>query len=259
MKKLWNSKDYTVFEPVKHTIVETLLEKKNFLPYTREYNNLSYGELIKLIKDAKKYHWQALDLSNCGIQYFPDELWELRELRILYLGNNRFFSTGDNNTFLKIPQKIEQLESLQVLDLSEKQIKFEDDHTLYLPNLLYLNIYNCNYSKIPKPLLIPSLTSIHYNCLDSSLSDDLFSLVNLQYLNLSGSQISSLPDSVGNLVNLQYLKLIDSQISSLPDSVGNLENLWELDLSYSQISSLPDSVGNLENLRKLDLSYSQKI
>ena len=134
MKKLWNRKDYTVFEPVKNTIVETLLEKKNFLPYTREYNNLSYGELIKLIKDAKKYHWQALDLSNCGIQYFPDELWELRELRILYLGNNRFFSTGagDNNTFLKIPQKIEQLESLQVLDLSEKQIKFEDDHTLYL-------------------------------------------------------------------------------------------------------------------------------
>ena len=214
MKKLWNSKDYTVFEPVKHTIVETLLEKKNFLPYTREYNNLSYGELIKLIKDAKKYHWQALDLSNCGIQYFPDELWELRELRILYLGNNRFFSTGDNNTFLKIPQKIEQLESLQVLDLSEKQIKFEDDHTLYLPNLLYLNIYNCNYSKIPKPLLIPSLTSIHYNCLDSSLSDDLFSLVNLQYLNLSGSQISSFPNSLENLRNLQNLTLSFTPLTS---------------------------------------------
>ena len=256
MKKLWNSKDYTVFEPVKHTIVETLLEKKNFLPYTREYNNLSYGELIKLIKDAKKYHWQALDLSNCGIQYFPDELWELRELRILYLGNNRFFSTGDNNTFLKIPQKIEQLESLQVLDLSEKQIKFEDDHTLYLPNLLYLNIYNCNYSKIPKPLLIPSLTSIHYNCLDSSLSDDLFSLVNLQYLNLSGSQISSLPDSVGNLVNLQYLNLSGSQISSLPGSVGNLVNLQYLNLSGSQISSFPNSLENLRNLQNLTLSFT---
>ena len=257
MKKLWNSKDYTLFEPVKHNIAETFALKKNFLPYTRKYNNLSYGELIKLIKDAKKYHWQALDLSNCGIEYFPDELWELRELRILYLGNNSFEHTGDNNTFRKIPQKIEQLESLQVLDLSGQQIKFEDDHTLYLPNLLYLNIHNCNYSKIPKPLLIPSLIGICYSCSDSSLLDDLFSLVNLQYLSLSASQISSLPDSLGNLGSLQLLNLSGCVIHSLPDSLGNLGNLQFLDLSHSQISSLPDSLGNLGNLQFLDLSHSQ--
>ena len=266
MRKLWSPKyDYTLFDPIRHTIADTCGSDEIFLPYTRKYDNLSNEELIQLIKDAKKYNWQALDLSSCGIEYLPDELWKLQKLRILYLGNDFFkrnfiwnsYITGDDNTFLAIPKEIRQLKRLQVLDLSGKYTEFNDDNTLGLPNLLHLDISNCNYSQVPKPLLIPSLESIRYNCLDSSLSDDFFSLENLKSLDLSGSQISSLPDSLGILENLQYLDLSDSQISSLPDSLGILGNLQDLVLSGSQISSLPNSLGNLENLQYLDLSDSQ--
>lgn len=244
MSKLWTPKeDYVLFDPKQHGISVTCGQIQVFLQYERNYRSLTNEELLDLINEAKENRWQALDLRSCGIKDFPDELWELTELRMLYIGNElRYSSTGslisnenDNNTFTVIPKKIERLKNLQVLCISGKNAEFEDDDALDLPRLLHLDIYNCDYVQIPKPLLIPSLEGIGFNCLDSSLSNDILLLKNLKHMYLSRSKFTKLPEKFGLLNNLEVLFLFGSKISSLPKSLRYCLKLTHISLEHTPL------------------------
>lgn len=246
MSKLWNEKNsYTIFDPAKHSVSDTCGRIGKFLPYERNYRTLDNQELHELISDAKNNNWQALDLRSCGIKQLPDELWSLSNLRILYIGNNRSFFQNDTetnydrneNTFPIIPKKIEQLKNLQVLSLSGKHTEFEDNNTLCLPQLFHLDIYDCNYKQIPKPLLIPSLEGIGFNCLSSSLSSDILLLKHLKYVYFSRSQFTELPEGFGNSNNLKVLFLHGSQITHLPQSLSKAVNLSRIFLDNTPLET----------------------
>lgn len=231
MNKLWDKKEvYTVFDPKIHDMLTVCTCYKSFLPYNRKYDILKNEDLISLIADAKRNHWQALDLNKCGINNLPDELWELSDLRILFLGNiTPFFSLIPNNlinnTFPIIPKKIEKLKSLQVLSLFRKYTRFEGDKNYNLTQLVYLDIYGCNFPQIPKPLLIPSIESIRYNCLNSYLSEEFLLLNNLKEVILLRSKLKELPNGFGNSKKLKTISLNHSEITSLPQSLRNATNL----------------------------------
>jgi internalin A len=76
----------------------------------------------------------------------------------------------------------------------------------------------------------------------------------LQWLNLSGTQVSDLSPLAG-LENLQSLVLSGTQVSDLSPLAG-LENLQGLYLSGTQVSDLSPLAG-LENLQELNLSGTQ--
>lgn len=240
MRKLWEEKtEYTKFDPEKHGCFDSFYYRvSKFLPYKKNYKTLNKKEMLFLIKAAKEHHWQALDLTNCGLNNLPDELWELSDLKILHIGNNDFsdFSKyGKDNTFPVIPKKIEQLKNLQVLSLCLKHnTKFESDKTLDLPNLTYLDITGCGYPQIPKPLLIPSLEGIIYDCPSPTLSEDFLLLKNLKEIYFPYSALKELPEGFGNSNILKRLRLYKSNISSLPRSLGNAENL-----EYIEIDGTP--------------------
>ena len=186
---------------------------QDYLPYARLYENLNQGELRKLLRDAKHFHWQALDLHKCGLNTFPEELGNLPDLKALDLGNHFYDSTREsfwpNNSFDTISRSVSALVNLQALDLRGTKI--------------------------------------------STLPLSFGNLTNLQRLSLSDTAISALPASFGNLANLRALDLNHTQISALPASFGNLTNLQWLDLSNTQISTLPASFSNLTNLKALNL------
>ena len=246
MRKLWEEKtEYTIFDPEKHNCLYSCYSPYEFLPYIRLYETLNNKELLFLIKFAKEHRWQALDLTHCGIKTLPDELWELSDLKLLFIGNLSYYIVNydhipfdeypKDNTFSIIPQKIEQLKNLQVLSLAYKvNTKFENDKTLDLPNLIYLDINYCGYPQIPKPLLIPSLEGIMYDCPSPTLSDDFLLLENLKEIIINISAITKLPEGFGNSNKLEKLYLLNSKISSLPQSLGNAENL-----NYIEISGTP--------------------
>lgn len=127
MSKLWEEKtEYTIFDPDKHDVFDSCYYLSMFLPYKRNYGTLNEKELLLLIKAAKEYHWQALDLTCCGLKTLPDELWELSDLIILFIGNSNSSYYSDllkNNTFPVIPQKIKQLKNLRVLSLFGKKTR----------------------------------------------------------------------------------------------------------------------------------------
>ncbi len=89
------------------------------------------------------------------------------------------------------------------------------------------------------------------------LPDSIGNLLNLEVLDLAGTQIQSLPESIGYLENLQVLNLSSCpRLQILPESIGKLKNLRILALAHSSITRLPESIGGLDKLQVLHLSRS---
>ena len=144
-----------------------------YLPYHRLYQDLDEEQLRELLSDAKKNRWQALDLQSCGLTSLPEGVWDLPDLKVLYLGNMN--QRGHSNTFSRLPDSMKLLSNLLVLQLSES-------HITALPE------FDGSFSAL-RCLYLPS-------CPIRVLPDSIGGLANLQRLDLSGTQISVLPDSI---------------------------------------------------------------
>ncbi|XP_028065357.1 probable leucine-rich repeat receptor-like protein kinase At5g49770 isoform X1 [Camellia sinensis] len=101
--------------------------------------------------------------------------------------------------------------------------------------------------------------------LTGSLSSDILSLSELQYLDLSNNKglTGTLPSLIGNLNQLTTLILIGcSFFGPIPDSIGSLQQLVFFivcrALNANNFSGpIPPSIGNLSNLSWLDLTENQ--
>ena len=180
LSKLWEPvEDYKRFNPQSlEDLEEANLYPEHSLPYKRLYENLTPWELRELLADAKRLRWKALDLSHCGLNSLPDELWELEDLRVLVLGNVYTTRAGDRNTFATVPLGIGQLTNLQSLDLHNTPIRELPDSIGQLTNLQSLDL---SYTQI------------------RALPDSIGQLKNLKKLNLAGCHLQEIPYSIVKL------------------------------------------------------------
>ncbi|KAL6847254.1 hypothetical protein ACP4OV_023107 [Aristida adscensionis] len=132
----------------------------------------------------------------------------------------------------------------------------------YSPQLIllrYLDASGLTISALPKSLhkLQNMQTLILSNCTLETLPDDIGSLLNLGYFDLSGnSSLNKLPASFGKLSALSFLKLSGcSELEDLPESFPKLKCLRHLDMSgCCALQKLPDMFGSLPKLLFLNLS-----
>lgn len=82
----------------------------------------------------------------------------------------------------------------------------------------------------------------------------LFTVLSLNYLNITNTCLVNIPSELGNLQNLTNLVLHSNSISSLPDNISKLTKLKVLDCSRNQLKSLPEDIDNLPQLTTLNLS-----
>ena len=213
------------------------------MPYERLYANLNEKQLCRLLRDARRFQWQALDLQCCGLVALPDtNLWNLPDLKVLILGNyyvsfKRLF-LGEPNTFSFLPDAMRKLTNLQVLSLTNTQLAEIPD---FIENFGKL----CSFSLRETPV--------------ANFPEVLCKLVELRSLYLGSTQISMIPESISKLVNLQSLNLSSTKITSLPDTLGGLCSLQSLSLKETQIVALPNAICDLENLEWLDLSVKLEL
>ena len=102
--------------------------------------------------------------------------------------------------------------------------------------------------------------SIPSNDLAGAFPDELGSLVNLQWLYLSGNALTgALPSELGNLTNLHSLVLGFNELSGpIPSELGRLMNLRYLDLIYNDLSGpIPTTLGRLGALETLYLNNNE--
>ena len=248
MSDLWGKNpNYSLRSTYAPSFPEILLEREKYLPYLRKYRNLNKESLQTLIQLAKLYRWEALDLSNCGLNHLPDELWELTDLRILYLGNMypKFGPRGEANRIRHISQKIEKLTNLQALCLKDLDCHFDKDAPLNLPNLHFLDFRHDLFRSedIPKALFIPSISDLAFVCFDKHLPPELMTLLNIEALYLQHSRIVDLPDNIDQLQKLQCLDISFTNIQTLPSSMVNLQKFHYIYLDHTPLAeSIPPEI-----------------
>ena len=82
---------------------------------------------------------------------------------------------------------------------------------------------------------------------------EVFTLHNLQVLNLSRNNIKEIPADISKLKSLQELDLSNNGLTNLPPQIGELMNLTKLKLNRNEITSIPPEIGNLINLEVLEM------
>ena len=91
----------------------------------------------------------------------------------------------------------------------------------------------------------------------SGVSSSVFSLVNLQMLDLDKNFIEELPSDITLPVgggSLQHLYLSNNKLTTIPDELFKLKQVTNLWLSNNRITStIPSGIGMMTNLQELDL------
>ena len=248
---LWEEKsDYKLLDSKRYHINETCGRSDLFIPYERKYSTLNEEQLLCLICAAKQNRWQALDLTSCGLTWLPDELWDLPDLQMLFLGNRERHNRNEQSRFNDttnmisvLSRNIEALKNLRVLSLAGNSITIEGESTLNLPRLRHLDIFDCDLPQVPNALLIPSLEEIGFNCLEEHLADNFANLRKLKRIYLSHSKIVDLPEYIGTFYSLQHLYLFGSKVSSLPNAIGQLRHLSRIEMYNTPLAeALPPEI-----------------
>ncbi|KAF5761301.1 putative TIR domain, P-loop containing nucleoside triphosphate hydrolase [Helianthus annuus] len=168
---------------------------------------------------------------------------------------------------LKSISFIEQMESLEVLDLSWLHLREFPDYIIIghsSSSLLELNLsYNEDIEEVPSSVgNLYKLVSLNLTRCSNlkSLPGSICSLQHLTTLKLGYTRIEELPEDLGQLECLEYLYLSRTKVKHLPGSICMLRHLETLDLSGClRLEKLPEDVGQLESLEKLDLQHCRNL
>jgi Leucine-rich repeat (LRR) protein len=220
-------------------------------------------ELIAL-DDSEQMTWSSLD-KHCSrhmqLINYPKQSISLKE----FPGKIRSLTLQSANCSSKSKY-------LRVLDISGCSINGKPvPSSILLPSsiqhlvlLRYLDATGLPITALPKSLhkLQNMQTLLLSNCALESLPDNICSLLNLCYLDLSGNRsLNKLPISFGELSALSVLKLFGcSKLDQLPESIHKLKSLRHLDMSgCCALQKLPGKFGSLPKLLFLNLSNCSKI
>nr|ALX81652.1 toll-like receptor 7 [Phascolarctos cinereus] len=234
--------------------------------------NISFGSFRNLTK-LKSLYLDANQLSEIPLglpsslqllsleanhifSITKENLTELDNLEMLYLGQNCYFRNPCNVSFF-----------------------IEKDAFQSLRNLTVLSLKANNLTTVPTTLP-SSLTELYLynNVIQSIEKDDFQNLYQLQILDLSGncprcfnvpfpcipcpnnSQLKIHPDAFDSLTELKYLRLHSNSLRDIPKSwFKNTNKLEELDLSQNFLANeIGDAkfLYSLDNLIQLDLSFN---
>ena len=91
----------------------------------------------------------------------------------------------------------------------------------------------------------------------TGLDERIFTLITLNFLEISKCGLQALPPTVSHLTSLSNLVLHGNHLRDVPDSIGQLGRLKYLDLSNNELESLSPSVGELRELQTLNVSKNR--
>lgn len=179
-------------------------------------------QILKALAQLPKF--EILRIENCNLEGLPKEIALLKNLKALYLPQNKFKTIG---------RGLHQLKTLEILDLSENPIQEYEESFYQIPNLNALYLQNC-------PTYPPQLGEIQgLEILDlmgtpiisaSKFSEELHKLFQIRILNLSQTALSEWPQSIKYLNNLTELNLSNNELYHWPQDFARWPEM-EVDIS----------------------------
>ncbi|MCU4154544.1 leucine-rich repeat domain-containing protein [Carboxylicivirga sp. A043] len=225
---------------------------------------------LQLIKKEKEERTGKLDLGNCGLTDFPDELFELDWLEELnfcsiywdfgmqgwYLSRN----IGKQNKFNKtgLPDKFEHLRHLKAFtfggDVFEKWSLNDFSVLKRIPSIIALSL---RANQICDISFLEELTGLEFLQLGDNTITDTSPLKNLD--KLANLELSSNPlKEVSCISDLSCLTNLDLSFSRISDIsfLKNLTGITNLDLRYNNINDI-SWLEKLTNITNLNLRNNQ--
>ncbi len=104
------------------------------------------------LNNVKEHGWQVVNLRNCGLTQFPQELFYHPDIVTIDLGNDEFTEEENRNRISNIPDDIGKIKNLRTLNLEYNQITSISDELSGLQNLAYLNLKNNRLKELPEKI-----------------------------------------------------------------------------------------------------------
>lgn len=122
---------------------------------------------------------------------------------------------------------------------------------------LYSPLYNKNITELPNQ--ISTLVNLTYLNLSYNLIHIFPSELppNLNHLDLSHNRLTTIPPIINKFIKLEKLFVDNNNITSIPPEIGELTNLRTLDLNDNKLTEISPEIGTLLCLKALDLDNNQ--
>ncbi|MBE6115073.1 MAG: leucine-rich repeat domain-containing protein [Erysipelotrichaceae bacterium] len=198
--------------------------------------------------DLSSLHTLTLDISTLATLEDVLPLNMLQTLRIT------------NSSLEALPENINELSSLRSFELYDSKITQLPDNFYDLGTLESLYFERVPLKDISKDILkLQFLDSFTVVDMDVKLPEELYSLMHLKKLRLSGMKLNKVSSNIINLYNLEELSLDNNEFTEIPQIIYELASLQKLSFRQNQIKEISKDIEGLARLKELDLSYNQLI
>lgn len=202
-------------------------------------------------------HLRCLHVKFTDVAEIPAWVYLLRSLRELSLIGNL---SSENNKMIGL-ESMRDLRHLKTLCLKSNLTKMPTNITELSPHLIKLVVHNDGTKLMVLNSLkkMINLTELElHNCELERIPHAIFSLTNLQELDLKSNSIRTIEEIISfqHLKRLTCLKLWHNKIITIPSSISQVRSLEALHLSHNKLESLPPALFTLPKLRHLDLSHN---
>lgn len=219
-----------------------------------EQDEITFTSIDEAIKTPDKV--KRLDLSGQNLKRIPPEISQLTNLKELYLGIIQYIGSIDKNEIQKLPNEIFSLKKLEILDLGQNKIQKIPPEINELKALKVLNLRGNPIQKLPEEVCLLEnleILDIGFTKL-SRLPENFGNLSNLKRLHVDFTKIRTFPKSTINLTSLEYIHFFDDKpknLESIIDYLSKLPNFNEIDLPI--LKTIPSNISKLKHLRQLNI------
>lgn len=202
-------------------------------------------------------HLRCLHVKFTDVAEIPAWVYLLRNLRELNLIGNL---SSENNKMICL-ESMRDLRHLKTLCLKSNLTKIPTNITELSPHLIRLMVHNDG----TKLLVLNSLKKMTnlievelHNCELDRIPHAIFSLTNLQELDLKSNNIRTIEEIISfqHLKRLTCLKLWHNKIITIPATIGHIKSLEALYLSHNKLETLPAALFTLPKLRLLEVGHN---
>ena len=237
---------FTKIPPCVYSLVR--LEELSFAHNDIEEVSSEIGQLVNL---------RQLNLAGNTLSSMPLEIAKCQKIQKLDL-SGKFYPRGQMKNF---PEGVCCLFELAELDLSWQLIERIPDGFGSLRRLQQLSLKGNHLlhvsPEISKCVKLQSVNLAGALRLCSQIPAALFTLEDLQSLNLSDNFFTEIPEEVCGLCRLTTLIMQRNALLRVPDNLFQLRYLDHLEFSENYLERLPAAVGNLKRLTYLGLDRNR--
>lgn len=209
--------------------------------------SLSFS-FIRYIRTIPKFIYKLekltqLDIYNCYLEKIDSDINKLTKLKILNLKHNKLKN---------IPDEIYKMETLEKISLDNNyQLILKSIDLENYKNITKISLNKCtinNFNSFNKKLIKLNIS----DCKLENIPDELYNLVQLEFLNIEKNKIKTISDDILNMINLKTLLLGYNDDIKVSKNIYKLVNLENLTLTGCQ-NIISYDIINLKNLAYLNI------